>query len=509
MKKNTLIIIFLFAALHSYSQNANSVWIFGDSAGISFANISNPIPITSSMDGRGSCASYADSNGNTKLYAATLGYLNNDWATRVFNSQHQILQGCDSITGAAWYSEVVIVPRPNHTEQFYVFSVGLDEPNNNGCFYTLVDMSLNSGAGSVVLQNIQINNAKSADCLTAVKHGNGRDWWVINKYSKCCTYHYNRFYKYLVTPDSVYPPVIQDFNDMYDIDFQKIIWNSTSDKFMQITGKGYMSEFGFDRCSGNITLIRNIYPEQTSNYNRRFWEGAYSPNDSVFYISTVGPFKSDTLYLLQYDLAAINITASCDTLGIFNFPLQLGQLRLAPDHKIYFGIHYDCNASPSCYPYPDSVYNQYNMNLSVINQPDSLGAACDFQPFSFYLGGKRTYYGLPNNPNYSLGKLVGSPCDTIQYAGITTPPTKGGAAALQTTYISQWQKLFVNAQNIKGKNCVLKIFDVNGRVVKSINKISQPPYFTQDVALSNLASGLYLVSLITEKEMLSAKFIKD
>jgi hypothetical protein len=35
------------------------------------------------------------------------------------------------------------------------------------------------------------------------------------------------------------------------------------------------------------------------------------------------------------------------------------------------------------------------------------------QPFSFYLGGKRTYHGLPNNPNYELGPLAGSICDTL------------------------------------------------------------------------------------------------
>ena len=32
---------------------------------------------------------------------------------------------------------------------------------------------------------------------------------------------------------------------------------------------------------------------------------------------------------------------------------------------------------------------------------------------SFYLGGKRTYLGLPNNPKYDLGALQGSSCDTL------------------------------------------------------------------------------------------------
>jgi hypothetical protein len=37
------------------------------------------------------------------------------------------------------------------------------------------------------------------------------------------------------------------------------------------------------------------------------------------------------------------------------------------------------------YPYPDTSYSQANTNLSVINIPDSDGAACDFQPYTFNL----------------------------------------------------------------------------------------------------------------------------
>jgi hypothetical protein len=69
------------------------------------------------------------------------------------------------------------------------------------------------------------------------------------------------------------------------------------------------------------------------------------------------------------------------------------------------------------YPYPDSVHNYVNENLSVINYPDSGGATCDFSPFSVYLGGNRTYYGLPNNPNYDLGADSGSVCDTLMLSG--------------------------------------------------------------------------------------------
>jgi hypothetical protein len=509
------IILFNLMFQFASGQNRNSFWIFGDSCGIDFSNISNPVPITSNMDGRGSCASIADTSGNLICYASVLGYLNSDWATRIFNAQHQILQGANHITGEGWYNEVVIIPKPNDTSKYYVFSVGLDKPNNQGCFYTLIDMSLNNGSGAVLQQNINVNNATSGDCLTAVQHGNGRDWWVINKYSsKTAPNQFNRFFVYLVSPDTVMPPFTYDFNDATDADFQKIIWNSSGSRFMLINVGGYMAEFNFDRCTGSINLFNSIYPEQPNNWNRLFWEGAYSPNDSVFYIATSGVYKTDTLYLLQFNLFSTNIPASCDTLDVLLYPIGTGAVRLAPDGKIYCTRAYD-NPFVFSYPYPDSMRNYVNENLSVINNPNALGAACNYTPFSFYLGGKRTYYGLPNNPNYELGPLVGSPCDTL---GLNTPkPPTGGlnTGILQCTYISSWQKLFVNASGVKGRDVTVSIYDATGKQVYSKGKSPvedlgvHSGYVTLDVDCTGWSDGLYVVYLETEKELLSKKFVKE
>ena len=80
-----------------------------------------------------------------------------------------------------------------------------------------------------------INNNNSGDCLTAVKHGNGRDWWVMNKLSTHTTVsHLNRFFVYLVTGDSIYTPLVQDLGTASDADLQKIIWHPSGEKFMLI-----------------------------------------------------------------------------------------------------------------------------------------------------------------------------------------------------------------------------------------------------------------------------------
>jgi hypothetical protein len=220
-------------------------------------------------------------------------------------------------------------------------------------------------------------------------------------------------------------------------------------------------------------------------------------------------------YLLQYNLYAINIPLSCDTLESFQHPIGSGAVRLAPNGKIYFSRAYECNAFPYCYPYPDSARNYVNENLSVINNPNVVGAGCNYQPFSFYLGGKRTYYGLPNNPNYDLGPLTGSPCDTL--TGISpTPALPEEEGALYVYYHPVWQKTFINAKGLKGKNVKMSVYDLLGNVVYtdltpalSTGEGGGGGYFTKDLNCAAFAKGMYIVSVVTEKERMVKKFIKE
>ncbi len=504
--KKCLLLGLMVLSLNCFSQNRNSIWCFGDSSGIDFNNINNPVAFASGMDGRGSCTSIADSSGQLLFYANTIAGTS-DWSTVVFNSNHQLMENGDTIIGDSWQNELVIIPNPGTTNEYYLFSMGeTSAVPQKGFFYSKINMSLNGGLGRVVQKNVRLNTFRNADCVTAIKHGNGRDWWAISKYSTNNT-NFNRTYVYLVTNDSIHSPIIQNLNDATDGDVQRIIFNSNGTKFMQINAAGYMAEYEFDRCSGIISNPQIIFPEQSGPYNRTFWNGAYSPDNSKFYVSTelYDLSINDTSWLVQYNLISSNIPGSADTLFWAKQPIQGGALRLAPDGKVYYSCAYAANISNG-YPYPDSIRFQSNENLSVINFPDSVGASCNFQPFSFYLGGKRTYWGLPNNPNYDLGPLIGSGCDTLTSI---SPSPSIKQASLNVYYHPSWQTLFVNAQNVKGKNCLLQIFDMNGRCVFTFHDKAVNGYFTYDVPLQTTANGIYILKLTTDKETLTTKFVKQ
>jgi Secretion system C-terminal sorting domain len=507
MKNKILVLVLVFFNVTILAQNRNSIWCFGDSAGIDFNNLNNPSPYLSIVISRGSCASISDSVGNLLLYTFNRTGIG-DHSTQINNATNQIVQNGDSVIGEGNYNELILFPVPGSFNTYYLFSSLTVFPNMPGFYYCIIDMNLNGGLGEVIQKNIQLLNFDIADAVQAIKHANGRDWWVLSKLSSNNFTGLNRFFVYLISPSGISIPIIQDFASGTDLDLQKVIVNNIGNKLMHINFRGLMTEYDFDRCTGTISNPKIIYPEQTSNYNRNFWEGAYSPNDSIFYTTATwySPVVSDTSWLIQYNLFAPNIAASADTLSWHRHPNIYGAVRLAPDGKIYMTNAYDWGFPT--YPYPDSVYNQYNMNLGVINSPDSLGVACNFQPFSFYLGGKRTYVGLPNNPNYHLGTVVGSVCDSLT-VGINSPSIANINSSLTVFYHPQWQTAFINAQNLKGKHAVLSVYDIAGHLIfRSSNDIING-YYTFDLELSSFSEGMYMVHLQTEKEKLVKKLIKE
>jgi len=468
----------------SYAQNRNSVWCFGDSALIDFSDTSNIIVGSCGLDTRGSCASIANENGKLLFYAETRATISGN-TTLVFDTTHQVMPNGNNIVGRGWYQELVIVPNPANDSTYYLFSIGVT--SIYGLYYSIIDMRLNNGLGAVTVKNVQLQSFEQVDCLNAVKHGNGRDWWLITKFADTNLTTLNRFIVFLVTPNGISNPVFYDFNDATDMDFQKIIFNTAYTKIMCLNILGYMCEFDFDRCSGVISNPHVIYPEITTfPYNRVFWEGAYSPNDSVFYIATNRYSLLLNCYLLQFDLTASDIPASCDTLDDYLFPIEPGAVRLAPDGKIYYSRAYK-SPGVNSFPYADTMYNYINMNLSVINEPDSLGAACNYQPFSFYLGGKRTYLGLPNNPDYDLGALTGSVCDTL--TNLTPDPSPLGEGSIKVFPNPAKEKVRFEYSEPVSENSQIEVYDNLGVMVKKI--ILTKGSISTTFSINDLPPGVY------------------
>ncbi len=425
-----------------------------------------------------------------------------------YNRFHRRMVNGDKIISELWYQEQVIIPMPDIQYKYYLFSINVT--GGLGLFYSVIDMNQDSSRGAVSLKNIQMLSYPIDDGIIAVKHGNGRDWWLLARRSDTVN---NEFYEFLISPSGISGPFILNAGSLVHGNIYSFSFSITGNKFVGFNLAGLIELFSFERCTGIIALDHTISPEATSAPYPYYNGAAFSPNEQLLYVSKyTDSIPNYPSYLIQFDLNAPNIFASADTIwSYFTTPIAGGAMRLAPDGKIYLtcaysdGVHFN-------YPYPDSTFNTVNNNLSVINYPDSPGVACGFAPFSFNLGQGRCYWGLPNNPDYEMGAVLNSLCDTV--TGIAAVGSGSRQEELYVFYHGGWQVAFINAEGLRGKNYLLSVFDLTGREVYKQEGLLVPPsggrgYYTKDLNCAEFANGMYIVTLRTDREVLSKKFVKE
>jgi len=504
-------IILSFALLllgyQSIAQYRNNNWTFGDSCGVRFNAAGIDSFYTTSVKAKGACASISDSLGNLLFYASSpkLSF----WQTGiyaqgvVYNKYHQEMENGDSLfTTSAGSNEMIIIPFPNHQNQFILFTARITSTTNPGLRYSIVDLNYNNGLGKVIQKNIFLDSNTICDGMVAVQHGNGRDWWLLYRRFN----NSNQFLKILINDQGIQPISQQLIGAIFNTNIYRMSINASGSKVAGVCSFGLVELFDFDRCTGNLSNYQGVNTIQSNppDSTTEFWCVEFSLSGRYLYVVT----GSQTNYLYQLDLYTIPTSAIFSSKVIIEYlayPFYAsGSLKRGPDNRIYkTAWWYDGFNYP--YPYPDTTYNMYNTNLSVINSPDSAGLACDYQAYSVHLSTCRTYLGLPNNPDYELGKLAGSPCDTLS-VGIAE--TIKNTSELFVYYASDWQKAFINAKGLKGKKYNLQVFDLSGKLIYQQQGNTENGYFTKDLPMERFASGMYIVNLQTEKEKLSRKFVK-
>ena len=338
----------------------------------------------------------------------------------------------------------------------------------------IVDMEKNNNLGEVVLRKkIIIEDSLEFGKLTATKHANGRDWWLITQKN-----HKNLYYKVLLTPQGA---TIHD---------KQIIGNdffpSAGQTVFSPDGKYYINFdidndsispntmiFDFDRCTGQLSNTRTInYP------NMGNWSGgiAVSPNSHFLYVSLFNK-------LYQYDLRAKDILTSEKIVGEYDgfvydsvFKTRFHTCQLAPNGKIYI-------RSSGAAPY-----------MHVINHPDLEGKACNFVQRGLKLPFVNTF-SVPNHPNYRLGVLKGSPCDTLNK--IATQDIDNQSTI--KIYPNPAQDI-LNVQFSEQTTASIVLRSTEGKELRKINTNSD----TQ-LDISDLYNGLIFVEIWIENRRVATK----
>jgi hypothetical protein len=282
----------------------------------------------------------------------------------------------------------LIVPMPEDLNKYYIFTVdqeGYIEPSI-GMHYSIVDMTLNGGRGDVTTtKNVQLMTTCS-EVQTAVKHPNGRDYWVIHHGLKD-----NYFYARLVTPTGISNPVTSQVGsanypaNVLSIGSLKASPNGR--KLAYSIYNGLVEIYDFDPCTGTVSNAITLKP--IGSGATWAYANSFSANSSKLYFNYTGA-------LWQYDVSLPSATAIQNSGTVVidpadpTYSFSAGGMQLGPDGKIYVRPAF------------------LGPLLGVINNPDTTAAACGFDLDAYiWPGGQQiNWIGLPNNIDANSSELT-------------------------------------------------------------------------------------------------------
>jgi len=403
MRNIILTFFFLLAVVKTNAQNpySNNPWVLGDSVLLDF-NSTPPSITTNNTTCWGGSASVHDTTNDVLLYAVVNQGINNFSNLHLYNQLNLTVKNSQLIKCSQMITNILFLPSINNNMvTYYLFSTVVVDSTNSGLYYSTISNLGGLDTGLVLSKNNRLlTNPYLSIGITSVRHGNGKDWWIlVHDYIQGSSIGSNLFYTFLLDSNGISTPILQNVGSFSSTPGCQIHFNSDGFNFIFVNGANLIEKFDFDRCTGLISNPQNITP-QNLNTLETFFTSALSQDSKKLFIGSAD-FLNNNINLYQYDLLAINIaTSKCLIYQTPDIGYGTCTMKLAPNGAIYWALA----------DLASGQYNLSNTNLSVINSPNNSCANVNFQPFSFYLGGHKTGTILPNNPDFRLGPLAGSPC---------------------------------------------------------------------------------------------------
>lgn len=264
------------------------------------------------------------------------------------------------------------------------------------------------------------------DYVSPVKHGNGRDWWLVSPGVENNSYH-----RALVTPTGITDMGWSSIGIPFGPDAYggNMTFSRNGEMMARSDGFNGIHLYGFDRCTGEFTWYKRLAVFSLGQVESAFC--GFSNNDRFLYVAYGGKLgNKDGSVIYQLNLEKSDPWMSRIRVGeitennCYAGNSVYGPFVNGPDGKLYNFVYSFCDL------------------LHVIHQPDSLGMACQVEndairtPALYRLN-------MPIFPNFRLGRSIGSFCDTIyrdQHAytlkAFPNPATDQITVELQTPFFS-------------------------------------------------------------------------
>ena len=392
--KTIILLVFLQLSCSAvgFGQGEQNVWVFGDGCGLDF---NGGVPVNYANNHftvSGGCASICDASGQLLFY--TNGY----W---IWNRYHELMpQMTGGVSGygqpiypvghpplMGWSGGQVnqvaaITGVPLQPGRYYVFTL-----NTTGqLFYTVVDMSLDGGKGNIDPAKRSIPLASGlAEKLTVVKGCN--NIWVMTRARNS-----NEYRAFEVNDTGIVAaPVVSNAGNLPVTWYRCGVIKFSADGSRMAAAchqgvgpAGGLELYQFNAMTGEVSQPLVLDSSSTAHY----YGACFSPDGSKLYATQSfeevnGVWQTSKVGQFDVSLSTPAAIAASSTIvynDLVNHSENLGDLKRAPDGRIYFGS----NKSPQTF-------------LHRIDLPNVAGVGCNAVGYAMAINGAGTSRGLPND----------------------------------------------------------------------------------------------------------------
>lgn len=442
--KRYLSIFFVLIYLASNAQPGKEAthWHFGYWCNLDFSTMPPTPGFGFATSYAGACANMSDPVTGRLLFMSN-GTSVIDSTGLLMSNGFGLLGHTDATQGA------LAVQKPGSTSRYYIITTD-HKGLNKGSHYSEIDMTLNGGAGKVIVKNQVLSPPPVTEKMTAVRHCNGQDFWLLNH--NCNS---NVFNAYALTAAGINTtPVISAAGTIHQ---NLSVGNAEAAGPMKASPNGkklavvitsdslpLLEVFDFDNVSGIVSNpITILYHGVGAPYGLSF-----SPDSKKLY---VGVLPGDTISAIyQYDLSSGVPSAILASQTMIFQKKWIGSalkdlicmMQLGPDKKIY-------------------VTRFVTDTLAVIDNPNGLGTACNMIWNGQAL--HPTGYNGPTLPNFVDANYAGiqinipdvQQCNTFTATTLDAGPGFSNynwstGASTQTISIAGPGKYWVTVTNDQG-----------------------------------------------------------
>jgi PKD repeat protein len=300
---------------------------------------------------------------------------------------------------------MIVLPTPGLNDDYYILNHDADIANERigrkSLLYTHLKGVDSDSTGYIAEKNIELLHRKYLLPIDAIKHANGRDWWILamENDSIPTKFELNTF---LLTPNGiefVQKQFISDFEPTPGSEYWFMHATPDGNKIAMSNHRCFYI-LDFDRCSGLVTNFNFQVHATPLFYTTQF---AFSPNSRFMYIPSIN-------YLAQFDLQAANIEASKEIVAqtswetVVNYVGYFTQDTTRREYNFYLACELAMDGK---------IYATGNITTKTtyVSNPNKKGTACHVIPFG--ASTRASLRATANHPYFRLGPIDGSQCDSL------------------------------------------------------------------------------------------------